>query len=67
MIPPTRTPVLSYGTGVRTPAENSALTEIIFNIFLATVITSTITKIAESKKGEKKISRSIILLYVARN
>lgn len=46
--------MLSYGTGVRTPAENSALTEIIFNIFLATVITSTITKIAESKKGKKK-------------
>lgn len=40
--------------GVSTSAENSALTEIIFNIFLASVITSTITKIAKVKKGEKK-------------
>lgn len=40
--------------GVSTSAENSALTEIIFNIFLASVITSTITKIAKVKKGGKK-------------
>lgn len=51
---PSRTPLQSYGMGVSTSAENSALTEIIFNIFLASVITSTITKIAKVKKGEKK-------------
>lgn len=47
--------------GVSTSAENSALTEIIFNIFLASVITSTITKIAKVKKGEKKKTGHIVI------
>lgn len=49
--------------GVSISAENSALTEIIFNFFfLASVITSTITKIAKVKKGEKKVKTDHIVI-----
>lgn len=64
---PSRTPLQSYGMGVSTSAENSALTEIIFNIFFGKCYYQHYNKNCEGKKGGKKKSRPIILLYLARN